>query len=184
MLAPSGPSLVHLVRPRFGRSRPARASDPPGFRRDARTSGSYRCDVGTPSETVIDNRRQQQTPPEAAMSTAHVSRGMEGGDAQGGTIPHVVVVGAGFAGYEAARRLARTARGRARITIINPTDYFLYVPLLPEVATGTLEPRRVTVSLSGTLPGVRLVLGQVDGVDLARRVVSYSTPEGLGGVPP
>src|ERR687884_506406 len=93
----------------------------------------------------------------------------------------VVVLGAGFAGHEAARRLSRLARGRARITIVNPTDYFLYAPLLPEVATGVLEPRRVTVSLSGTLPGVRLVLGHVDGIDLRRRVVTYANPEGVAG---
>jgi NADH:ubiquinone reductase (H+-translocating) len=95
--------------------------------------------------------------------------------------PHVVVVGAGFAGHQAARRLTRLARGRARITIVNPTDYFLYAPLLPEVATGVLEPRRITVSLSGTLPGVRLVLGEVEGIDLARKVVAYTNPEGMAG---
>ena len=95
--------------------------------------------------------------------------------------PHVVVVGAGFAGHQAAHRLSRLARGRAEITIVNPTDYFLYAPLLPEVATGVLEPRRVAVSLSGTLPGVRLVLGDVDGIDLDRRVVSYTNPEGMTG---
>jgi NADH dehydrogenase len=95
--------------------------------------------------------------------------------------PHVVVVGAGFAGHQAARRLSELARGRADITVVNPTDYFLYAPLLPEVATGVLEPRRVAVSLSGTLPGVRLVLGDVDGIDLARRVVSYTNPEGVAG---
>src|ERR687884_1380516 len=93
----------------------------------------------------------------------------------------VVVLGAGFAGHEAARRLSRLARGRARITIVNPTDYFLYAPLLPEVATGVLEPRRVAVSLSGTLPGVRLVVGDVEGIDLRRRVVSYTNPEGMTG---
>ena len=54
----------------------------------------------------------------------------------------VVVVGAGFAGFHAARRLARRMRGRADITVLNPTDYFLYLPLLPEVAAGILEPRR------------------------------------------
>jgi NADH dehydrogenase len=95
--------------------------------------------------------------------------------------PHVVVVGAGFAGHQAARRLTRLARGRARITIVNPTDYFLYAPLLPEVATGVLEPRRITVSLSGTLPGVRLVLGEVEGIDLARKVVAYTNPEAMAG---
>jgi NADH dehydrogenase len=95
--------------------------------------------------------------------------------------PHIVVVGAGFAGHEAAHRLTKLARGRAEISIVNPTDYFLYAPLLPEVATGVLEPRRVAVSLSGTLPGVRLVLGDVDGIDLDRRTVSYTNPEGMTG---
>jgi NADH dehydrogenase len=92
-----------------------------------------------------------------------------------------VIVGAGFAGYRAARTLARLARGRAEITVLNPTDHFLYLPLLPQVAAGLLEPRRVTVSLSGTLPRVRLVLGEADGVDLDARTVRYTDPEGTPG---
>jgi NADH:quinone reductase (non-electrogenic) len=95
--------------------------------------------------------------------------------------PQIVVVGSGFAGHKAARQLTRLAMGRAVITVINPTDYFLYVPLLPQVATAVLEPRRVTVSLSGTLPGVRLVVGEVDGIDLSARRVSYTNPEGMAG---
>jgi NADH dehydrogenase len=92
--------------------------------------------------------------------------------------PRVLVVGAGFAGYHAARTLSRLARGRADVMIINPTDYFLYVPLLPEVAVGLLEPRRVTVSIPDTLPDVRLILGEVDDVDLANRRVKWVNPEG------
>jgi NADH dehydrogenase len=115
------------------------------------------------------------------MTTSHVREDTTGAAGRQAALPHVVIVGAGFAGYETARRLTRLARGRARITIVNPTDYFLYLPLLPEVATGVLEPRRVTVSLSGTLPGVRMVLGQVDGIDLDRRVVTYANPEGMPG---
>jgi len=95
--------------------------------------------------------------------------------------PQIVVVGAGFAGFQAARTLVRLARGRADITLVNPTDYFLYLPLLPEVAVGILEPRRVAVSLTGALPGVRLVLGEVDRVDLAGRRVSYANPERMPG---
>ena len=96
-------------------------------------------------------------------------------------------MGAGFAGYHAARELARVGRGKAEVVLVNPTDYLLYLPLLPEVATGILEPRRVSVSLSATLAngsagpgceGVQLVLGEVDGVDLDRRRVSYVDPEG------
>ena len=43
--------------------------------------------------------------------------------------------------------------------ILNPTDYFLYLPLLPEVAAGILDPRRVTVSIPGRRPGCDLLLG-------------------------
>ncbi|MFF9813450.1 NAD(P)/FAD-dependent oxidoreductase [Streptomyces sp. NPDC014006] len=95
--------------------------------------------------------------------------------------PRVVIVGGGFAGYRAARVLGRMARGRAEITLVNPTDYFLYLPLLPQVAAGILEARRVTVSLTGTLRGVRLVLGEVGRVDLDARTVHYTGPEGDSG---
>jgi NADH dehydrogenase len=95
--------------------------------------------------------------------------------------PRIVIVGAGFAGYETARTLSRLARGAAEIVLVNPNDYFLYVPLLPEVATGVLEPRRASVSLTGTLPDVRLILGEADTIDLDRRQVGWTDPEGNDG---
>ncbi|MFI5673884.1 FAD-dependent oxidoreductase [Streptomyces cellulosae] len=98
--------------------------------------------------------------------------------------PRIAIVGAGFAGYRTARELSRMSRGKADITLLNPTDYFLYLPLLPQVASGILEPRRVTVSLSDTLPHVRLVLGEADGVDLDGRTVRYTDPEGGEGTLP
>ncbi|MFK0024508.1 NAD(P)/FAD-dependent oxidoreductase [Streptomyces sp. NPDC090798] len=95
--------------------------------------------------------------------------------------PRIVIVGAGFAGYRTARTLARLTRHKADITLLNPTDYFLYLPLLPQVAAGVLEPRRVTISLPGTLPHVRLVLGEADGIDLDARTVHYTDPESEPG---
>lgn len=91
----------------------------------------------------------------------------------------VVVVGAGFAGYWAARTLSRQAD--LEVVLINPTDYFLYYPLLPEVAAGVLEPRRVCVSLPRQLAGVRLVLGTVDRIDLDGQAVEWVDPEGRSG---
>jgi NADH:ubiquinone reductase (H+-translocating) len=76
--------------------------------------------------------------------------------------PRIAIVGAGFAGYHAARTLSRLSRGRAEIALVNPMDYFLYLPLLPEVAAGVIDPRRVAVSLPETLPEVRLILGEAD----------------------
>ncbi|ARH94424.1 FAD-dependent oxidoreductase [Streptomyces sp. MOE7] len=95
--------------------------------------------------------------------------------------PRIVIVGAGFAGYNCARALSRQAKGAAEIVLINPLDYFLYVPLLPEVAAAILEPRRVAVSLTGTLPGVRLVLGHAHDIDLDARRVTYTDPEDREG---
>ncbi|WP_236050907.1 hypothetical protein [Nonomuraea cypriaca] len=46
---------------------------------------------------------------------------------------------------------------------MNWTDYALYLPLLPEAAA-VVDPRLVTLSIPGTLPGVRLALGEVTEV--------------------
>jgi NADH dehydrogenase len=90
----------------------------------------------------------------------------------------VVVVGAGFAGFYAARTLHRKLRGSAEVVLVNPTDYFLYVPLLPEVMAGTLDPRRIAVSLASTLPEVRLVVGSVYEVDHPGRAVAFRDSDG------
>jgi NADH dehydrogenase len=96
------------------------------------------------------------------------------------SVPRVVIVGAGFAGYHAARGLQRHAPD-AEIVMINPTDYFLYIPLLPEVATGILEPRRICVSLPDSLPKVKLVLAAVSHIDLVGHRVEWVGPEGQHG---
>jgi NADH dehydrogenase len=95
--------------------------------------------------------------------------------------PRIVIVGAGFAGFSAARELSKLARGGADIVIVNPTDYFLYLPLLPEVAAAILEPRRISVSLTAQLPDVRVILGEADEFDLAGRTVRYTDPDGGRG---
>ncbi len=45
----------------------------------------------------------------------------------------VVIVGAGFAGFHAARELSRLVGATTEIVVINSTDYFLYLPLMPQV---------------------------------------------------
>ena len=96
-----------------------------------------------------------------------------------GSRPRVVVVGGGFAGYNAAKSLARAAGDAVQIVLVSPTNYFLYLPLLPEVASGVLEPRRISVSLADTLPPtVSHAQGEVDALDLAGRSVRWMDPEG------
>jgi NADH dehydrogenase len=96
----------------------------------------------------------------------------------------VVVVGAGFAGHTAAKGLLRKLRGRAQVTVIDQLDHFLYLPLLPEVAVGTLEPRRVAVPLARSLKGARIILGEVGHIDVEKRTVAWTDPEGGTGEVP
>ncbi|WP_132880848.1 NAD(P)/FAD-dependent oxidoreductase [Tamaricihabitans halophyticus] len=95
----------------------------------------------------------------------------------------VVVVGGGFGGFHAAREFMKAVPREANVELIliNPTDYFLYVPLLPEVAAGILDPRAITISLPRTLPGVRLLLGQVTEIDPTGQSLTYADPEGHSG---
>jgi NADH:ubiquinone reductase (H+-translocating) len=93
----------------------------------------------------------------------------------------VVIVGAGFAGYNAARELSRLVGSTTDIVVINSTDYFLYLPLMPQVAGGLVESRHIRVSLPRRLRQARFVLGTVNHVDPQQKVVSWAGPEGSSG---
>lgn len=88
----------------------------------------------------------------------------------------MVIIGGGFAGFHAAHALRRFTP-RIDVVLINSTDYLLYLPLLPEVAAGLLDPRRVCVSLRRWPGQVRLRLGSVDSIDLDERRVGWTDPE-------
>jgi NADH:ubiquinone reductase (H+-translocating) len=90
--------------------------------------------------------------------------------ALGGTL----VIGGGFAGGYVARLL-----GKRGATIVSPENFMLYTPLLPEAASGTLEPRHVVVPLRMMCPHAELLLGRATGLDVARRQAHVETDDGL-----
>jgi NADH dehydrogenase len=89
--------------------------------------------------------------------------------------PSVVVVGGGFAGFFAARTLERLLPGEvADLTLISATDHLCYSPLLPEVAAGRLEPRRIAVPLHARLRRTRVVQATVEEIDFDGRALTFS----------
>ncbi len=90
---------------------------------------------------------------------------------------HVVVLGAGFGGVYALRRLHRTLHGRATFTVVNRQNYFLFTPLLHEVATGSLAPSTIVEPLRTIFKccGLDIRLGDVKKIRLADKVVETST---------
>jgi NADH dehydrogenase len=91
----------------------------------------------------------------------------------------VVVVGAGFAGYHCLRRLERLLPAEAaELVVVSPIDYMPYLPLLPEVGAGIVDPRHIAVPLWATLSRTRLLPGTVVGVDFAARTCEIEDIEG------
>jgi NADH dehydrogenase len=90
-------------------------------------------------------------------------------EARGGT----VIVGGGFAGSYVARVL-----GKRGATIVSPENSMLFTPLLPEAASGTLEPRHVVVPLRVMCPHSDVLLGRATELDFAGGRVQVETLEG------
>jgi len=87
------------------------------------------------------------------------------------TTPHVVIVGGGFAGLEAARALATAD---VRITLLDRHNYHLFQPLLYQVATASLSPGDVASPIRWILrrqKNVAVLLADVREIDAVHRRV-------------
>ncbi len=95
---------------------------------------------------------------------------------------HVVIIGAGYAGVPAARRLARQVRpDEVTITMISAFGDFLERPRLHQLAVGEdIDQVPVTRYLQGS--GVDLVTASVTGIDLDARQVHTTDRTGRRGV--
>lgn len=86
----------------------------------------------------------------------------------------IVVVGAGFAGLETVKRLEKVlrseiSRGDIEVVLVAPNDYMLYLPLLPQVASGVITAQAVTVPLPRAVKRAHRLPGTVVGVDLHQK---------------
>jgi NADH dehydrogenase len=79
--------------------------------------------------------------------------------------PRVVIIGAGFGGLEAAKKLG----GRnVRVTVIDRTNYYLFQPLLYQVATAALSPADIAAPIRAVLSkyeNIEVILDEVQSVD-------------------
>jgi NADH dehydrogenase len=95
--------------------------------------------------------------------------------------PRVVVVGGGFGGVQAVRKLRHAP---VDVTLVDRRNFSLFQPLVYQVATGALSPGEVAVPLRAIFKrssNVQVVLGEVTGIDLAaRRIVLEAVPGDTG----
>jgi NADH dehydrogenase len=93
--------------------------------------------------------------------------------------PHVVIVGAGFAGLEAAKSLRDAP---VRVTLVDRNNYHKFQPLLYEVAMAGLEPDDIAHNVRNIFQGnetVHFHLGTVTGIDPTLQTVSLRNSEPL-----
>jgi NADH dehydrogenase len=94
-------------------------------------------------------------------------------EARGGTL----ILGGGFAGAYVAKYL-----GRRGATIVSPENFMLYTPILPEAASGTLEPRHVVVPVRQMCRHAELLLGRATSLDTKAHTVQVETEAGTFAV--
>ena len=95
-------------------------------------------------------------------------------------LPHFVVIGGGFAGLWAVRALADAALA---ITLVDRANHHLFQPLLYQVATAGLSAPDIAAPLRHILRGqanVRVLLGEVTGIDTGARTVTLADGAVLG----
>jgi len=90
----------------------------------------------------------------------------------------VLIVGGGFAGINAAKVLG--GMSGIEVTLIDKRNHHLFQPLLYQVATAGLSPAEIAAPIRSMLSryaNIRVVLGTVQGVDLARMVATTDIGE-------
>jgi NADH dehydrogenase len=90
----------------------------------------------------------------------------------------ILIVGGGFVGMYAALRLEKRLRAEHEIVLVTPENFMQYQPFLPEVASGTIDPRAVVVPLRRVLRRTDLVIGEVTRIDHAARTAAVRLPSG------
>jgi len=91
----------------------------------------------------------------------------------------ILIVGGGYIGLYTARRLERRVRsGAHQLVMVSPENHMTYQPFLPEVASGLIDPRAVVVPLRSALRRTRLILGEVERIDVDGRSARIRLPDG------
>ena len=91
------------------------------------------------------------------------------------TVPKILIVGGGYAGFYTAWKLEKHLRkGEAEVTIVDPLPYMTYQPFLPEVAAGSIEARHSVVALRRHLKRTNVVAAKVTGINHAGKVATIT----------
>ncbi|MGI6879830.1 NAD(P)/FAD-dependent oxidoreductase [Microbacterium sp. gxy059] len=94
-------------------------------------------------------------------------------------MPKILIVGGGYAGFYTAWKLEKHLRaGEAEVIVVDPLPYMSYLPFLPEVAAGAIEPRHAVVSHRRHLKKTKVINAKVASIDHANRTATIAPEHG------
>ena len=91
---------------------------------------------------------------------------------EGRSAARILIVGGGFGGVFAARYLKKHCPAGTHIEVINNQNYFVFQPLLPEVASGVINAQDAVTPHRVLLKGIRFRLAEVKSVDLKNKSIA------------
>jgi NADH dehydrogenase len=98
---------------------------------------------------------------------------------QNSTVPKILIVGGGYAGFYTAWKLEKHLRkGEADVTMVDPLPYMTYQPFLPEVAAGSIEARHSVVAHRRHLKRTNVLTAKVTNINHAQKVATITPPLG------
>ncbi|EME30607.1 NADH dehydrogenase [Galdieria sulphuraria] len=133
---------------------------------------------------LFPSKRRQVRAPSLHLSCLYTTREKSVNSSKPILHPKITILGGGFGGLYTALTLSRypwTRLTKPKITLVDRSDRFVFLPMLYEVAFGQLDKWQVAPTFSQLLQGtdVEFVLGQVEKVDVQKSTCEiFSTKYG------
>jgi NADH dehydrogenase len=87
----------------------------------------------------------------------------------------ILILGGGFAGISVLRQLENAFKKKdVKITLVNEDNFFLFTPMLPELASGTIHPSDISIPLRMFCKNSEFIQAKVSSIDLKNKLVAIT----------
>ena len=84
----------------------------------------------------------------------------------------ILILGGGFAGIYTAKNLQKQHLENCEVELISDNNYFIFQPLLPEVASGTIYSSDAVTAIRQMLKGIKYRNAEISGLDFENKKIS------------
>ena len=87
-------------------------------------------------------------------------------------------MGGGFSGISILRALEKSLKNakNVKITLVNEDNFFLYTPMLPELASGSIRPSNISIPLRMMCKKAEFIQAKVSSIDMNSKMVAITRP--------